>query len=105
MAASTTRKDAKFCEAHLATVKKTRGKVKPKDEDDHQVLSVDGNLSIIVPKCFMRAGDCQRAWVTYKEFAPLSRPDVYEGKSQKEKDELFRITFDSIFEKCKGKGT
>ncbi len=51
----------KKCQEALGVVAKLRAKVKPKDGEDHQILSLEGNLPAIVAGCFGRNGDCKAA--------------------------------------------
>jgi len=51
----------KGCSEALATIKKLKGKVKPKDGEDYQLISLDGSLTAYAAGCFGKNGDCKLA--------------------------------------------
>ena len=101
-AAYMTKKDAKFCATHWATVKKLKGKVKPRDDDDNMIVHLDTNLYGMVPACFARAGDCKKAWSAYQELAVTVNPS-YKDMAKDQTEQILRNAFDSTVQKCKGK--
>lgn len=98
-----TSKTAAFCEEQHRTVDGLRGKVKPKDDDDTQIANADQLLYATVPQCYARAGDCGRAWATYRVLAVRMSPDSYRGLDAKLKEEVLRSGFDSIVPRCKAR--
>lgn len=98
-----TKKDVAFCDKHYGTLKKLRGKVKPKDEDDSQIVNLDRSLMSMVPACYQRAGDCKKAWTAYQETALIAIPEVYEKMDKATKEQSLRSGFDSLVSKCKDK--
>ncbi len=51
----------KGCKEALTTIQKLRGKVKPKDGEDHALVGLERNLAAYVAGCFGRNGDCKAA--------------------------------------------
>ena len=110
--ASTQKKSAAFCTKHFKVIKKHRTKVKPKDDEDHQLVRLDRNMQAIIPRCYARAGDCKRAWATYQEITKWleSDPEQYYGEdrwkkmSAADKKKALGMSFDGVVDKCKGKG-
>jgi hypothetical protein len=98
-----TKKEVAFCDQHYATVKKMRGKVKPKDDDDSQVVHLDRNLMNLVPACYQRAGDCKKAWTAYQETALIGLSEVYGKMDKAQQEQSLRQGFESMVSKCKDK--
>ena len=108
MAASTTKKDVKYCDEKWATIQKVAKKVKPKDGEDYNVIQAQDTkrLKLQLQLCYARAGDCDKAWKGYKADM-LSTTDPKTVTYYEENggiDKLVRPSFDSIFKKCTGKG-
>lgn len=51
----------KGCDEAYKTVLKLRGKVKPKDGEDYNLINLEGNLPAYVAGCYGRNGDCKVA--------------------------------------------
>lgn len=102
--AYTTKKDTKFCEKHYKRIKKLQGKVKPKDDDDHQIVNLKHGLYGTVPACFGRAGNCKRAWSAFKELSMDLHGENYKDLPKEQIEEILRSTFESTVRKCKGEG-
>jgi hypothetical protein len=98
-----TRKTAQFCEAQHRSIEGLRGKVKPKNDDDTQIANIEQTLHAMVPTCYARAGDCSKAWATYRVLAVRMSPATYAKLDAKHKDSILRSSFDSIVPSCKGK--
>ncbi|MCC6214387.1 MAG: hypothetical protein IT376_05935 [Polyangiaceae bacterium] len=94
------KKPVAFCQAAYATVQRLRGKVKPKDEDDAQIVNLDRNLYQLAASCFGRAEDCATAYRVYEEGYPLINADKLDAAT---KQKIIRGAFESSVPKCKGK--
>jgi hypothetical protein len=103
-AAFTTHEDVKFCDDNWAKIKKLIPKVKPKDEDDSQIINAEASLFSMVPLCYQRAGDCKKAYTAYQQVLPKATKDSFaEIADPKYREELMRNNFESSVSKCKGK--
>jgi hypothetical protein len=98
-AAFMTKKDATYCSEHYGTVKRLLPKVKPKDDDDTQIIHAESGLLGTVPACFQRAGDCKKAFVAYKELTVKS----YASVAKDQYENVVKSGFESMVPKCKGK--
>ncbi len=96
-----TKKKPKECAAAYKQIMKVKGKVKPKDEDDRQIIDLDRTLWSMTPNCFARAGDCDQAWKVFVENYP--KESLENIKDAAQRDEIQHSTFDSMVTKCKGK--
>lgn len=96
-----TKKTPEFCEQQHRIVDGLRGKVKPRDADDTQVANADQLLYATVPQCYAKAGDCARAWATYRVLAVRVTPAVYAKLDPKVKEETLRSGFDALAPSCK----
>jgi len=96
-----TKKTSKECSAAYKSILKVKGKVKPKDEDDRQIIDLDRNLWSMTPNCFARAGDCDQAWKVFVENYP--KESLENVKDPAQRDTILRSNFDSMVTKCKGK--
>jgi hypothetical protein len=97
-----TKKTSAECAKSYKTIKKLKGKVKPKDDDDHQIIGIDRTLWSMTPVCFARAGDCDQAWKIFLENYPAD--SLAKVKDPAQRETIQRSTFDSMVKKCKGKG-
>lgn len=89
------------CKTTLATVQSLVPRVKPRDDEDTQVINAGKSLWTIAPNCFARAGDCAAAWSVFKQLYPME--NLKEVKDPKVRDEAVTTSFDAIVTKCKGK--
>lgn len=90
------------CDAALAQVTKNLKTVKPKDDEDHQIIQAGRDLYAIAPNCFARAGDCKKARAVFDAHFPV------EERFKDVKDPAIRksgmdATFDAMVSKCKAK--
>jgi hypothetical protein len=76
-AAFTSREDVKFCDDTWAKIKKLAPKVKPKDDDDSQIINLEGSLYSMVPLCYQRAGDCKKAYTAFEQVLPKVTKDAF----------------------------
>jgi hypothetical protein len=94
-----TKKDVAFCRNAYNTAKKLLKTVKPKDDDDMQIVSAPKSLYHQAATCAARAGDCNAA---YQMFADSYPPEALaHAKDDKAKQTSIRQTFDTIITKCK----
>lgn len=98
---SSSKRTVEQCETSYQMVKKNKDVVKPNDDDDHQVITASRDLYAIAPKCFAKAGDCDRAWVVFKEHYPQERLEQVKDKSQHEG--IIKTTFEAMVTKCASK--
>jgi hypothetical protein len=88
-----------LCDTAYKQVTKNRAAVKPKDDEDHQIIQASRDLYAIAPGCFGRAGDCDRAWKVFKDEYPAERRDAVQDPAQREP--VMRQVFESMVAKCK----
>jgi hypothetical protein len=99
--AALTKKTPEFCAENYATVKKLKGQVKPKDDEDQQIIHLDRTSYHNIANCFARAGDCKQAWSSFVEAFPAD--SLANVKDQKTKDTILKSSFESTVPKCKEK--
>ncbi|HSC88996.1 MAG TPA: hypothetical protein VLC09_17060 [Polyangiaceae bacterium] len=92
------KKDAAFCQSNFDTAKKLKSKVKPKDDDDRQIIDIDISLYSTAPLCLQRAGDCALARKAFDESIPKSF--TAHTEDPKEKAALVQKYFESSVPKC-----
>jgi hypothetical protein len=95
------KKDVRFCDSHYDRVKRLRTRVKPKDDDDMQIVNLDRGLMSTAPVCYQRAGDCKKAWAVFREVALVALPEVYAKMAGGQREQSLRLSFESIVSKCK----
>lgn len=98
MGSASVKKKPEECETALGQVQKNRDKVKPKDDEDHQVIQASRDLYAVAPGCFGRAGDCKRAWDVFKATFPPERLANVKPEFQ---EQTMKATFDAMVPKCK----
>ena len=109
--AQMTKKSPAFCQKHYNVVKKHWKKVKPKDDEDHNVKNMPGNVLIVAPGCFARAGDCKTAFKVHKEVVKfLEGTDHYfygvgnwKKMDAEQKKNVLKGNFEGVHKKCAGK--
>ena len=89
------------CRKHYETVRKLKGQVKPKDDEDSQIINVDRVLFNSAATCIARAGDCKQAYDVWIESNPFK--DAYKGVDEATKQKQLRDNFESSVPKCKAK--
>lgn len=95
------KKSTKFCMNAYRIVRKLGPKVKPKDDDDSQIINGPKTVYNTAATCLARAGDCTNAWKVFKESYPPE--SLARMKDEKQKESIMKMTFDSLVKKCKGK--
>jgi hypothetical protein len=91
-----------FCDKHFATAKKLLPKIKPKDDDDHMMVSMDYAINNFAPGCFVRAGDCDKAYEAYKATTPArTKEGLANIKDDAQREQAYRNAFESSNKKCK----
>jgi hypothetical protein len=96
--------EVSHCDKHWATAKKLLPKIKPKNEDDHMMVSMDYSINNYAPGCFARAGDCKKAFAAYKESIPKRTLEAWENiKDDALREKVLRDSFESSVKKCKDK--
>ncbi len=98
-AAFTTRKDVAFCDERFARVERLLPKARPRDDGDVLIRDAERTLLSIVPLCYQRAGDCDKAWQAYRKLAA----HTVETAPPEQRDDLLRSGFEAIVRACKGK--
>ncbi|MFO0634441.1 MAG: hypothetical protein U0168_16470 [Nannocystaceae bacterium] len=91
----------KACKESLATILKLKTKVKPKDAEDNQLLSLDGNLPAYVAGCFGRAGDCTAARKLMIEHMPKDRKEQMAKNPADVQDKIYTSIFEAYAPTCK----
>lgn len=95
------KKPVSFCEENYQSIKKLKGKVKPKDDDDTQIINLDSALYSMVPLCFQRAGDCDRSRSVFEETFPSQYLENIKDPEQRKM--TLQSSFESMVPKCKAK--
>ena len=105
LGAYATKKSVAFCETNWRTVTRLRTKVKPKDEEDADIVHIDAQLYSSVPACFARAGDCARAWAALQEVDRKLHTNAHAQSAFEtaENTRRLRERFEYDEKKCKGK--
>lgn len=89
------------CRKHYETVKKLKGQVKPKDDEDMQIINIDASLYHTAAVCIARAGDCKQAYDVWLEALPNKQN--YAKMDEAQKQTMLRSNFESMVQKCKPK--
>lgn len=89
------------CTNAINTIAKLKMKVKPKDDEDYQVISVADTLPMAAASCLARAGDCKAAWGEFQEH--YSGKHLAEIKDPAVRATTLRTTFEAVAAKCVGK--
>ncbi|MBL8941693.1 MAG: hypothetical protein JNK45_01040 [Myxococcales bacterium] len=87
------------CTNATRTVARLRGRVRPKDDEDWQVVGLENAFPFAAAGCLARAGDCAGAWKVFNEEAAHLRTIT----DPKVRAEVMRTSFDSTVPKCKGR--
>ena len=106
-----TKKSPAFCQKHFNVVKKNWKKLKPKDDEDHDVKNLGSNVLVVGPGCFARAGDCKAARKAHNEVVKfLEGTDHYfygvgnwKKMTPEQKKNQQKGAFEGIHKKCAGK--
>jgi hypothetical protein len=102
-AAYMTHKDVAFCDEQWAKAKKLIPKVKPKDNDDSQIINVEYSLYSMVPLCYERAGDCKKAYASFPEVTPKKTKEGLASLDADQREKVNRSSFESLVRNCKDK--
>ena len=101
-AAASGKPEVKYCEERLAKAKKLMPKVKPRDDDDHMMVSMDYSIFNYAPGCFVRAGDCDKAFKAYRDTVPARMREAWDGiKDEAQREKTYRDGFEGSHKKCK----
>ncbi|MBL9106772.1 MAG: hypothetical protein JNL82_38010 [Myxococcales bacterium] len=95
-----TKKTPEVCKQHYDTVKKLKGQVKPKDDEDTQILNIDNSLYYMAASCIGRAGDCKLAWEVFLDGYPMQN---LKNSDEATKQTILKSNFESMVQKCKEK--
>ena len=88
--AYTTKTDVGTCSDLHKQAKKLSKKVKPKDDDDSQIINAEAALWSQVPLCYQRAGDCDKAYSAFVDLYPAESA----AKLPKDKEQRAAIQTD-----------
>jgi hypothetical protein len=101
-AANSGKPEVAHCDKHWAKAKKLLPKIKPKNDDDHIMVSMDYSINTYAPGCYVRAGDCKKAYEAYKQSIPKRLVEAWAGiQDEAQREKLYRDTFESSHKKCK----
>jgi hypothetical protein len=92
--------DLATCKSSYETLVKLRPVVKPRDENDDQIVSAWRLIFGHAPRCFEKAGDCETA---YKVFAAEFPTQSLEKLDAEGKKKVIIASFESSVGSCKGK--
>lgn len=101
MANSGVRKvDSATCKSSYETMKRLKDVVKPRDENDHQVIDAERLMLPHATRCFENAGDCDTAWKVFLAEFPTTGEEKLDAETKKK----IRISqFEAYARGCKGK--
>ncbi len=89
------------CTEAYKRVTKNRKDVKPKDEEDSQVIAATNTLYALAPACFARAGDCKQARIVFDAEYPIA--NLENVKDPEQKKSIMNSNFESLVRKCQTK--
>lgn len=92
------KKDAAYCKTNYETAKRLFKTVKPKDEDDSQIVHGPRTLYDSAARCAVKAGDCELAWKLYKDGYPV---ELLKNTKDDMKEKIMRSSFETSNQKCK----
>jgi hypothetical protein len=95
------KKDVSFCTSRYETIMRLRSKVRPKNGEDHEILTLRDRPEIAgytLSACYGRAGDCRKAREAYDR---VMAPHFAAIVDRAQKDELLRNGFESMVRSCK----
>jgi hypothetical protein len=97
--------DIAFCDLHWKKAKKLLPKVKPKNSDDHMMINIEYGFHNGVPRCYMRAGDCKKAYQAYKDTMPKDTKASIEEDGPEQAEATYKQAFesDSSLKDCRQK--
>ncbi len=98
--AGVNKKDVAYCKSNWETAKRLFKTVKPKDEDDTQIVHGPKNLYAMAASCAVKAGDCDAAYKLYKDGYPV---DTLKNTKDDLKEQIMRGAFEASNQKCKKK--
>ncbi len=92
--------DLATCRSAYDTVVRLRDTVKPRGEDDSQVVNAQRLITADAPRCFGKAGDCESAYKTFVAEFPKEGTEKWEAELKKK---ILASQFESSVPSCKGK--
>lgn len=92
--------DAATCKSSYDTMVRLRNVVKPRDQDDFEVINASRLMLAHAPACFAQAGDCNTA---YKVFVAEFPKDGEEKMDADTKKRIRHKQFEMTSAKCRGK--
>jgi hypothetical protein len=93
------KKSTEFCMSAYNTVRTHAPTVKPKDDDDRQIIDYQRNLFATAPQCLAKVGDCKNSWKVFQEVYPAeSKAGV---KDPKQLETTMKAVFESMVKQCK----
>lgn len=101
-AAYMTKKDVAFCDDMDKRGRKLIKKVKPKDDDDTQIVNAAQTHWMQTSLCYQRAGDCDKAYSSFVENYPPSQSERLPDDKEQRKT-IITSVFNSMVKKCEGK--
>ncbi len=92
--------DAATCKSSYDTMVRLKNKVKPRNEDDFEVINASRLMLAHAPACLAKAGDCDGA---YKVFLAEFPKDGEEKMDAETKKKVRHKQFEMMNKKCQGK--
>ncbi len=94
-----TKKDVASCKKAYDDAKRLLATVKPRDDDDTQVVNAPKSIYHMGANCAARAGDCAVAWTIFQDGYPAE--SLAQVKDPKQRETILQTTFGSLVNKCK----
>ena len=95
------------CAAADATVKRLRPVVKPTDESDTTITSMEFSYNDMLATCYIRAKDCPKAWEAFEKIEEATQRKRFDEQphfpGQAPYKSYVRTIFEGRFKKCKGR--
>jgi hypothetical protein len=88
------------CRASLEAARRLLPQVTPREHDDAQLTGGAQALFFMAAQCFAKAGDCQSAWLAYRDLFPAKNLESI--ADPKLREQTVRRAFDASVERCKG---
>lgn len=88
------------CTNATKTIARLKGRVRPRNDEDFQILTIADSFGMTSANCFARAGDCAAAWKSFNDGLSTHIQSISDPKIRAD---VVRQTFDASVPKCKGR--
>jgi hypothetical protein len=92
--------DVATCKSSYDTMVRLKNVVKPRNDEDHEVINAPRLLLAHAPRCFEKAGDCEQAYKVFVAEFPKEGEEKLDADTKKK---VRQMQFESSVSSCKGK--